>query len=73
MNNNNVDLTKLCKLLLLTLHKITVSTRSERTKTLTEAGYLLEDLGWPCKITEELDYNKYEWDDRLDLRGFDKV
>lgn len=67
------DTTKLCKLLLLILHKLTTCTSGVRTRELTEAGYLLEDLGWPCKIIEELDYNKYEWDNRLDLRGFDKA
>jgi len=66
------DITKLCKLLLLTLHKVTTSPNSVRSKYLTEAGYLLQDLGWPCDIVEELDYNKYVWNDKLNLRGFDK-
>lgn len=66
------DTTKLCKLLLLTLHKVTTCTRDVRTRELTEAGYLLQDLGWPCEITEKLNHDKYEWDDRLDLRGFQK-
>lgn len=65
------DTTKLCKLLLLTLHKLTTCTSEVRSKELTEAGYLLNDLGWPT-IKEELDYNKYEWNDKLNLRGFDK-
>lgn len=66
------DTTKLCKLLLLVLHKVTTTTYGSRTKELTEAGYLLNDLGWPT-IKEELDYNKYEWNDKLNLRGFDKL
>ena len=66
------DTTKLCKLLLLVLHKVTISTNSERTKELTEAGYLLNDLGWPEDVVEKLNRGKYEWDYRLDLRGFTK-
>jgi len=54
------------------LHKTTRSTNSERDRLRIEASYLLSDLGWPCKLIEDLDYNKYEWDDKLDLRGFDK-
>lgn len=67
------DTTKLCKLLLLMLHKTTRSTNSERDRLRIEASYLLSDLGWPCKLIEDLDYNKYEWDDKLDLRGFNKL
>jgi len=67
------DTTKLCKLLLRVLHVVTSEPYKSRTERLTEAGYLLRDLGWPCKIVDDLNSNKYEWDDRLDLRGFDKV
>jgi len=66
------DTTKLCKLLLRVLHQLTTCTSGVRTKELTEAGYLLNDLGWPEDITEKLNRGGYEWDDRLDLRGFTK-
>lgn len=72
MKDNKEDLTKLCKLLLLMLHKISTSTNNSRGELIAESGYLLRDLGWPCDVVEELDYDKYKWNDRLDLRGFDK-
>jgi len=65
------DTTKLCKLLLRILHVLTTEPYGSRTERLTEAGYLLRDLEWPS-IVDDLNNNKYEWNERLDLRGFDK-
>lgn len=65
------DSDRLCRLLLRVVHKLTTCPMPSRSEWHAEAGYLLRDLDWP-NIDEKLEVGAYEWNSRLDTRGFTK-